>query len=300
MIGYDRTSGADLGLPLLCATGTPDSKLHDKSSERQGCTMEPILTGEPIPEITPSDGERLDRVNHRLLLLQKKSGQLFSTDALLLAGYLRPSSAVAAELGSGSGIVSLLALTRDKAAEIDAFELQPAYAALTERNAALNRLSHRLRAVRADVREESLRRHDRYEAVFANPPYMPAGGRENADPEKTAARHEVFGGVAAFAEAAGRMLRTGGLFTAVCRPDRTVDLLSAMRNGNIEPKRLTPVLPKVGAAPCLILVEGKKGAKPSLYLTPVFCLKDADGQDSEEYRFLLENGSFPGVYMKKM
>lgn len=77
----------------------------------------------PAARLLP--GERLDRVNGDLSLIQKTSGQLFSTDALLLAGYLRRLPSVpAAELGSGSGIVSLLALTRGKAAVIDAFEIR--------------------------------------------------------------------------------------------------------------------------------------------------------------------------------
>ena len=259
-----------------------------------------MINAQNLPS-TPGPDERLDRVNHAITLLQKKNGHLFSTDALLLAGYLPalPVQSMAAELGSGSGIVSLLALARDKVPEIDAFELQEEYAALTARNAARNGFSDRLHTFCADVREECRARHDRYRLVFANPPYLPAGGRENADPGKHAARHECFGGIAAFTAAAGKMLSTGGLFTVVCRPDRTVDLLAAMRSADLEPKRLTLVRPTPSAAPCLLLAEGKKGAKPSLYLTPVFSLKGEDGRDSEEYRFLLETGSFPPVYMKK-
>lgn len=252
----------------------------------------------PAARLLP--GERLDRVNGDLSLIQKTSGQLFSTDALLLAGYLRRLPSVpAAELGSGSGIVSLLALTRGKAAVIDAFEIQEECALLTARNAALNRLSHRLRVFHADVREEADRHAGAYGAVLANPPYLIGGGRKNAAAEKAAARHEGFGGVAEFALSAGKMLRTGGYFTAVCRPDRAVDLLFAMRQAGVEPKRFTPVLPFPSSAPCLILAEGKKGARPSLYFTPPFRLCGEDGEDSGEYRFLLKTGSFPPVYLQK-
>ena len=61
--------------------------------------------------------ERLDLINDDIRLIQKKSGLTFGTDALLLASYIqeKPDS-LALELGGGSGIISLLLLTRKKGA----------------------------------------------------------------------------------------------------------------------------------------------------------------------------------------
>ena len=70
------------------------------------------------------DGERIDFVNDKLKLLQKPQGLTFGTDALLLAGYVNESGALGAELGSGSGIISMLLLTRDKLASATAIEVQ--------------------------------------------------------------------------------------------------------------------------------------------------------------------------------
>ena len=56
------------------------------------------------------DDERKDKVNEKITLLQKKDGLTFGTDAFLLAAYTEQRrSGVAAELGAGTGIISLCA-----------------------------------------------------------------------------------------------------------------------------------------------------------------------------------------------
>jgi len=54
--------------------------------------------------------ERIDEVNDKISLIQKPDGLTFGTDALLLAGYVAGKYRVGAELGGGSGIISMLLL----------------------------------------------------------------------------------------------------------------------------------------------------------------------------------------------
>ena len=59
--------------------------------------------------------ETLDRVNEQIKLIQRKDGLRYGTDAYLLSAYVRPAGkARAVDLGSGSGIIPLLCLTRQK------------------------------------------------------------------------------------------------------------------------------------------------------------------------------------------
>ena len=82
--------------------------------------------------------ERCDFVNDSLKLIQNTEGLTFGTDALLLAGYITGKRAAGCELGGGSGIISMLLLTREKLKEALALEVQEEYAALIEKNAELN------------------------------------------------------------------------------------------------------------------------------------------------------------------
>ena len=69
--------------------------------------------------------ERCDFVNDNLNLIQDTEGLTFGTDALLLAGYISGKYKSGCELGSGSGIISMLLLTREKLAKCVALRFNP-------------------------------------------------------------------------------------------------------------------------------------------------------------------------------
>ena len=221
------------------------------------------------------DGERLDEVNEQIRLIQKTKGLTFGTDAFLLAAYIRPSArTVAVELGGGTGIVSLLLAAKEKVKEVTAIEIQHDFADLIERNAALNGLSDRVKALCADVRTVSPLSFGReVDLVLSNPPYMKVGaGKRNEAEEKYIARHEVCGGIDDFCAVAGRLLRHGGKFVCVWRPDRMSELFSALHAARLEPKRMTMVHADANAEPCALLLEAIKGGSPSMRITPPLLL----------------------------
>ena len=88
----------------------------------------------------PKNGECLESVNEGLRLISRKDGLKFGTDAYLLAAYIRARrGATAVELGSGTGILSLLCVQKEKAAHVYAIEVQPDFADLTARVDGLRR-----------------------------------------------------------------------------------------------------------------------------------------------------------------
>ena len=243
--------------------------------------------------------ERCDFVNDDLTLIQNTEGLTFGTDALLLAGYVSKSYEYGCEFGCGSGIISMLLLTRKKLAQAVALEVQSEYADLTQRNAELNKLSDRLTPVCADVRDYRTERE--FDIIYTNPPYMKSNsGKSNESDKKNIARHEVFGGIDDFCKSAKRMLKFGGTFAAVYRPDRLIDLLYSMRSSSIEPKRMTFVHADVDSEPSMVLIEGRLGGKSSLLLTkPLIVYADKEHKNySSDMNYIMENGSFPIEYKR--
>lgn len=245
--------------------------------------------------------ERIDKVNDNLSLIVRTEGLIFGTDALLLASYLDPMKRykVAIEYGGGTGIVSLLALSRGRVDEVYALEVQEEYASLIGRNAKLNSLEERLHAVHTDIREYKVSGDGCVELIFTNPPYMKSsGGRANEEDEKNIARHEIFGTIYSFLECAKTHLKYGGAFVCVYRPDRLVDLIDAMRKNTIEPKRMTFVYANVGAKPSMVLIEGRLGGGEGLTVTPPLILyRDRENKEyTEQMNFILEKGQFPDEY----
>ena len=132
------------------------------------------------------EDEHVCEVNEGLSLIQKKNGLTFGTDAFLLSAYVTSEPrALCVDLGSGTGIISLLLAQKGKVARAVSVEVQSAFAALIDRNAALNGLDGRVSAFHIDVRELSqsaLGAHlgeqqgKAADIVVCNPPYIKADG----------------------------------------------------------------------------------------------------------------------------
>lgn len=245
------------------------------------------------------DNERVDKVNFDISLIQKPDGLTFGTDALLLAAYVFGGYKSGAELGGGSGIISLLLLSREKLKSAVCYEIQEEYADLIRRNAEYNNLTERLVTVCADVR--SIRSDEDCDLVFTNPPYMKSdSGKGNKLEKKAIARHEIHGGISDFCEAAKRKLKYGGAFYAVYRPDRLADIISAMRDNSLEPKRMTFVHADTESEPSMVLIEAKRGGRCGMTLTrPLIIYADKEHKCySDDMEYIMENGSFPSYYKR--
>ena len=233
----------------------------------------------PGDDTIMSEEEIITPINEKLTLIQRAAGLTFGTDAYLLAVFVRGvPRGKAVELGGGTGVVSLLCAARDRFAHIDCAEIQPEYADLIARNAEANGLSSRIRPLLRDVRELTVRDTDgEVHAVFSNPPYLrPDSGRRNDSAEMNAARREDNGTVRDFCLAAARVLRWGGCFTVIYRPERLTELLYSLRGAGLEPKRIVFVHPTASSPPSLVLAEAKKGAGEGLlYARPLIVYADA-------------------------
>ena len=205
------------------------------------------------------------------------------TDAFLLGAFprLRPGALVC-DLGAGTGLVGLLLLAREPSLRLHNVEFQAAPLRLAEKTAAANGFAvfqhpEDLRTM-ADLPETG-----RFDLVVSNPPYFPEGAGPACQAEALRlARTEAGCTIFDVCRRAARLLRWGGTFAAVYRPERLCDLLEAMRREGLEPKRLRLVQHTAASAPSLVLAEGRRGGKPSLTVEPPLVLHRPDGGDTEE------------------
>lgn len=224
-------------------------------------------------------GETISEVNESLRLIQKKNGLTYGTDAYLLSAFIREKRlGRAADLGSGSGIISLLCAKKNKFSHIHAIEVQESFGELISRNAKINNLSPKISMLCRDVRDITVADIGyELDAVFSNPPYMRTdSGKRNEHDEKYIARHEVLGGIDDFCASAARLLKFGGIFYCVYRPDRLTDLIFSMRQNKLEPKRMVFVHATDKSEPSMVLVEAKKGGSCGLIMLPPLILNKSD------------------------
>ena len=241
--------------------------------------------------------ERLDKVNENITLIQKKDGLTFGTDAFLLASFIKSTpSKTAAELGAGTGIISLLLAERNKLKKIHAIEIQNEFSELIERNVELNSLTEKVISINADVTK--IRSEDiggEVDVIFSNPPYMKTtSGKRNESDAKYIARHEVCGDINDFCKAGFRLLKHGGKFYVVWRPDRLCDLLYAMRKNRLEPKIITFVHADTESEPSIVLVSATKGGASGATVTPpLFLYADkTHTNESDKAKRIYETLSF--------
>ena len=242
------------------------------------------------------DNERINDINESLKLIEKKDGLTFGTDAYLLAATLpKRQNHVGAELGCGTGVISLLISSRKKCRCVYAFEVQEQFAELAERNIELNGFKETISVINKDIRDAGPTDTDgEVDFVFTNPPYMKTtSGKENTADIKNIARHEVCGDIGDFCAAAKRLLKFGGNFYAVYRPDRMTDILCAMRDNGLEPKKITFIHPNSATPPSLMLICAKKGGKSGLTIDPpLYIYRDGGSREyTEQFAKIYEDCS---------
>jgi tRNA1(Val) A37 N6-methylase TrmN6 len=214
---------------------------------------------------TPRDGETLGTFYHgRVRVLQRKKGYRFSVDAPLLADFVRTRPEdEALELGTGSGVISLL-LSVKPIRHITALEIQPGLADLARRNVELNGLAGRIEVVEADLRTYEPGRA--FSLVFSNPPYIrKATGFLSASAEKSAAKHELHGAIGEILRKTAEWLAPEGRACFVYPEKRRSDFMAAAGESGLAVRRLRSVHPREGEPPNLFLIElghasGKKAA----------------------------------------
>lgn len=211
-------------------------------------------------------------------------GEAVQTDALALADFAGAARAVrAADLGCGCGILMLLLAAKYPGVQLDGVELREGAAAKAAENLRINGLSARCRVHTADFRSVELEKNS-YDLLLSNPPYfVPGCGLPSPDADRAAMRQES-ATVEELCTAAAPLLRYGGRFCVVYRPERLYELMAAMDAVGLMPKRLRLVQARAAKAPSLVLLEGRKGGKAGLRIEPPLILNDEAGRSTGEWR----------------
>ena len=220
-------------------------------------------------------------------LIQKKNSFRFGVDAVLLADFARiRQTDSAADFGTGSGILPLLLLGRNKGQMIHALEINGEMAELAERNMLLNGVEKKVQVLHADARRASAVIHPgSIDAIVCNPPYGVPGRHPASENARLAeARHQQKNALSDLLKAAYCILRGRGRISIIYPADQMLDLMVALRAHDLEPKRFRLVYPYASSAARLVLVEGVKSARPTLQPQPPLILYEPDGRYTDELK----------------
>ncbi|MEE1055931.1 MAG: tRNA1(Val) (adenine(37)-N6)-methyltransferase [Acutalibacteraceae bacterium] len=210
----------------------------------------------------------------------------FFTDTILLADFSKPlKREIAVDLGTGCGTIPLLWNRENPPKHTYAVEIQQNGADMAQRSVELNNFQDKITVINEDLRNlKGKLTFGSFDVVVCNPPYKPIGtGIVSQGVSHSIIRHESSCTIEDVVKTASGLLRFGGRFCLCLRPERLTDVITAMRNNLLEPKKLRMVQQRKNKAPKLFLIEGRRGGKPGgLNVLPALFIEDDEGNFSEE------------------
>lgn len=231
------------------------------------------------------DNEELQPLGNGINVIVSNEHHFF-TDTILLAHFSKPKSyETAVDLGTGCGTIPLLWNREKPPKHTYAVEIQENGADMATRSVAMNNLQDKITILNKDLRQlKGSLTFGSFDVVVCNPPYKPLGtGIVSSGESHSIIRHESSCTVEDVVKTASALLRFGGRFCLCLRPERLTDVITAMRENLLEPKRLRMVQQRKNKAPKLFLIEGKRGGKAGgLVVEPALLIEKENGEFSDE------------------
>ena len=229
-------------------------------------------------------GEKLhDLQIHNLHLIQRDDGYCFTSDSVLLANFVKTKkSDTVVELCAGSGVVSILACSKNNYKTITAVELQPTLASLAERNFCINNIQNS-KVICGRLQDcPSILGSEIADVVFCNPPFFKKELLTAENEERAIARKELCLNLPELVECCTKLLKFGGNLFMVHQTERMAEIFSVLEKYKIQPKEVQLVQPKKDKSSNIFLVRATKGGKSGLKFLPTLIMYDQNGNESKE------------------
>ena len=233
------------------------------------------------------ENERIDDLEFEdLKIIQNTKGFCFGIDSVLLSDFAKniKKNYTIVDLGTGTGIISILLSKKTEAKKIYGIELQEEVCDMASRSVLLNNLQDKIEIINKNIKNISdTLGINVCDVVVTNPPYKKYGtGLLNEDDSKIISRHEKECTLEDVIKQSFKILKDKGLFYMVHRPDRLVDIIYLMRKYKIEPKEIRIVYSNIKSKAVLVLIKGIKNAGEELKVLSPLYIYNEDGTYTDE------------------
>ena len=262
------------------------------------------------------ENERIDDLEfNNLKIIQNKDGFCFGIDSVLISDYAKKDikkNALGVDLGTGTGIISILLSAKTRLSKIIGIEVQKEVADMAQRSIELNGLQNKIEIKNVNIKNiiqnidnsklekrkkqvklgniqtETHKEKDniwleKFDFVVTNQPYKKLEtGKVNESEYKYISRHEATANLEDFIKVSKYLLKDKGSFFMVHRPDRLVDIIELMRKYKLQPKNIRFIYPSIDKSPNLVLIKGIKNAKPFLKIDKPLIVYNQNGEYTDE------------------
>ena len=229
------------------------------------------------------ENERIDDLQiNNLKIIQNPDGFCFGIDSVLLSDFAKKmkKNAKVVDLGTGTGIISILLTAKTSSQSILGVEIQENVADMARRSVILNNLENKINIINDDIRNLDKKLElGTYDVVVTNPPYMKDNsGLKNENNAKLISRHEVECTLEDIARITQKLLNNNGEIYMVHRPDRLVDIMEIFRKFKLEIKEIRMEYPNREANANLVLIKAVKNGKAFLKIQKPLYVYEENGK----------------------
>ena len=240
-------------------------------------------------DIKINENEVIDDLEFKnLKIIQNKKGFCFGIDSILLSDFAKEikDNTTVVDLGTGTGIISILLCGKTNLKNIIGIEIQKEVYEMANKTIKLNKLENKFKIINENILNlNNIFEKNSIDVIVTNPPYKKKDtGIINENEKKLISRHEITADLEDFIRVSRDLLKDKGEFYMVHRPERLVDILSLMREYKIEPKKIRMVYSDKNREPKLVLIKGVKNAKPFLKIEKNLYIYDEEGEYTEEIK----------------
>ena len=205
---------------------------------------------------------------NNLKIIQNKEWFKFGIDSVLLSDFAKSirNNSTILDIGSGTGIISILLSQKVSIDKIVGIEIQEEVADMAKRSILMNNLEEKIDIINDNINNiTNYFKENTFDAIVTNPPYQKNNtGLKSENEKHLISRHEIKCTLEDIIFKSYKVLKDKGEFYMVHRPERLADIMYLMKQYKIEPKELRMVYSKYEEKPNLILIKGVKNAKEFL------------------------------------
>lgn len=189
-----------------------------------------------------------------------ENAQKVSTDSVLLGAWANLKKAPKIlDIGTGCGILALMAAQRNVLAKIDAIEIIPEFAREAKMNFEKSKFSSRVELIQTDIRQF---KSAHYDHILVNPPYF-SNSLHSTNVAKNKVRHDLNLSFDELAEACSNLLSESGKVSLVIPFDQFESVERSFRTFELYLSRQTSIKHTMDSRASLNLLEFSKMAHVS-------------------------------------
>lgn len=212
----------------------------------------------------------------------------FSLDSVMLANFVTINKKInnILDIGTGNAVIPII-LSKKTNAKITGVEIQKQSYELACKSLKINNLEKRIEVINDDIKNYYKNiETETFDVITCNPPFFKLEEQSNLNDSdyKKIARHEIALNLEDIIQISKKLLKNKGRLAMVHRPERLIEIITIMKNNNIEPKKICFLYPKQNKEANILLIEGIKNGKPGIKILPPIISHNEDGSYSDKIK----------------